>query len=137
MVRRGELPPTTQQVFAQVLDGGALVELAEHTLDDPGDHDPAPPGLDTQPTTGSSWCGVNRPLARDITCRTHDSTAGSPGIDYILTQCSVGRASYGTIHSFGFGHLDNAKYPLVETRTTWPGSPVLVTERFRGWDTRK
>jgi hypothetical protein len=55
----------------------------------------------------------------------------------MLTQCSVGRASYGTIHSFGFGHLDNAKYPLVETRTTWPGYPVLVTERFRGFDTRK
>lgn len=98
---------------------------------------PCSPGLDTQSTTWSSWCGVNRPLARDITCRTHDSTAGSSGIDYILTQYSVGRASYGTIHTFGFGHLDNAKYPLVETRTTGPGYPVLVTERFRGWDTRK
>lgn len=49
--------------------------------------------FDTQPTTWSSWCGVNRPLARDITCRTYDSTAGSSGIDHILTQYSVGRAS--------------------------------------------
>lgn len=137
MVRRGELPPTTQQVFAQVLDGAALVELAEHTLDDPeaittllararhpADH--VVVLVRCQPPTRT---GHHLPHPRQH--------GRQPGIDYILTQYSVGRASYGTIHTFGFGHLDNAKYPLVETRTTWPAYPVLVTERCRGWDTRK
>jgi hypothetical protein len=83
------------------------------------------------------WCGVNLSWQSDITCRTDDSTADSSGIDYTLASWSVGNNSYPIIKSFGSGHADKAKYPLIEMRTTWPGYPVTVTERFRGWDIRR
>lgn len=85
------------------------------------------------------WCGVNLKWQSDITCRTDDDTASPSGEDfYGLASHSVGNNSWPFVRSFGRRHADNAKYPLIEMRTTWPGHPTAtVTVRFRGWDIRR
>lgn len=82
------------------------------------------------------WCGVNKPNANDVTCATDDSTADPYADDTIVSE-TVGNESYTLYKAFGSGYGSNAKFPMLALHVKWPGYPVEVIERFRGWDIRK
>lgn len=86
------------------------------------------------------WCGVAIPNARDVTCRTEDSTADRSGEGWIdIAWYDTQNTSGYITPSFGENNLLRTKFPMIKANVCWPDYPdsTCVTKRLRGWDIKR